>query len=439
MKLAQLCYFIKSGLSKGYCNNLHALKDAGNQNNLYVSDFPKVTPQCLLSENNLETEEAFKRNFIDFSGYLYLYLDFPPEIDVIDYKQSLIDKHKDIVALVSVSHSMSGIDLLVRVDRNFSSMEDFKAAREWFIHTYFLNEEQYIHPQCEKINGLMYLPYDPDVYMNQGAFVHLPIAFMHESESVPLQYYEPLDGVENLVIAVPIGQNEEPAFYNPKWLVKIDNIEDILVEDDETWKNQKFQLRLKTKVQVHDEFFDFRPENFVELKLPPSMGVKFSRYRFSKFFRILLFLNPFHPEEVFHFLRLFNETRVRPKMSFYFLKEIFCNVYREMIAGKMELKSIIKKKKVHFNEESTITKNDKISAANKVSGANRSGETCQKVKECIRGMEKLKMKISIRRIAKHCKVSKTTADKYYKNPCPDPEAVIERVRADLNKKKGCCK
>jgi hypothetical protein len=47
--------------------------------------------------------------------------------------------------------------------------------------------------------------------------------------------------------------------------------------------------------------------------------------------------------------------------------------------------------------------------------------------------------MSIRRIAQHCKVSKTTADKYYKNPCPDPEAVIERVRADLNKKKGCCK
>ncbi len=263
-----------------------------------------ITPTCTVSYRD-------KKHIVNFSGYMYLDVDFDPQIysqeQTREKKKEIIEKYKDVVKLVCISTSGYGISILVKVENEISE-NNFASIRKYICEEIFTDLR--LDPHTKDIARAWYIPMDEDCYYNPYSVIEIPESAIHtilnsSSDSVPFALSEKINA----------GRKTGKGDYEYN-LVK-----------SEVWSSE---LKFKTHVEVKNRVFDMRPVEYCEVFIHKNYRIPDKRKmpEFGRLIHSLIYLNPdANPDNIFSYISYINQNRTVKPALFKNLKRYFDMVY----------------------------------------------------------------------------------------------------------------
>jgi hypothetical protein len=337
---------------------LYEARNDGNQKTIraFKKQLSYTTPHCILKWRNLENSEKIEKNFLMFSGYIYFDIDrFPEEFDSIGYKNHLISKLKDVASLITLSASGRGIGILFKVE-NEITFQNFNDIRNSIKNTYL--KDVIVDTNAEDIGRAQFVPYDSNVFVNYSNSVFVEIL---TNQNVSIEYNT--EERANITLNTHI---------NPNYEYKIYGIDQVLN-----------RLQLITPIDVINTIVDFKEIDVVKPYIPRLIIDTKKHKTYYILIHQVYYLNKnVDIDYIFSFIFFINNTRATPKMDFKELKRYFTNVITQIKStGKIYFKSKIKR--VHFNPNCGLNKEEKDTIAKKLNGYYRRNMTITKINNAI--------------------------------------------------------
>jgi hypothetical protein len=251
--LNQLVVKVKNNPQKSLIENIRKLRKEGFDEEVYKKKrlLDYITPACVLRKRLLK-KENYNNNFVMFSGYIYIDIDLNDLSLVETYKNNIINRHKSIISFCCLSASMRGITILIHVDADIITAEDYKVIWNYIVAEYF-SEEPVDESTCD-ISRANYLSYDPNVYVNYDVCLDL--------KNVQLsRYCSKEDNILNKSERITGKNNKQNNNINETLNDSLDNY--LGINNSIEYPND---LIYKTPIVVHNPILDIESREFNEVR-----------------------------------------------------------------------------------------------------------------------------------------------------------------------------
>lgn len=385
-------------------NNPHAdkiakLRQLRKEGNDYYkvlkSRLPNITPNCIVNERNLD-QEHINSSLRQFSQYIYF--DFDGQDNPEEYKRYFLEKYGHLAAMVCISSGYGGISVLFKI-RQPVTIKNYDAIWYW-IRNSILSEET-VDPLCRGIGRAMFISHDPDVYCNIDNEIDIPMGELVEPDQHKLESQY---------------KSREHSYYSLTYssgLIPIQNV---------------FQrLLTKTRVDVINPVVDFKPVEYLAV-YPPKKIKDGTKHRiYTAMIHALVYLNPKIEEEyIYSYLYYVNKNYAKPQMESREFTRMFKMVYNEIKkSGRTDVKKEIRY--IHFNPESSISKQDKVTISNLLNGTKRQNESILKIMEAKKILEQKGIPVTQRQIIELSGLSSKTVRTYRNKKLTDIEKIVEMI------------
>jgi hypothetical protein len=394
-----LIKLIRNNPQKDLINTIRDLRKHDKEYKTRKRELFNITPNCIVTYRSLKTDNEFENNFKQFSQFVYLDIDGVKDVE--EYKNYFINKYGNIVSLVSLSASLGGLNILIRVS-NTITQSNFKDIRSSIIMTYLMDEIQYIDPNCVDIGRAMYISSDPNVYFNYENEITIVI----KNSSIP----KINKGVKQ-PISEGIGSNNR---LNDTFYKKID------------FKEVMDKICLKTNVFIDKPIVDIIPVDFAEVTFPQILKDNNKHRIYTGMIHSLVYLNPdLDPDYLYSYLCFINNNFANPQMEPLELFRLFKFVYNSIKNDSDYSYSKKRIKWVHFNKRSRLTGDEKRAIASKLNGKRRCNDSIQKIQSAKEYLLSNGLKVTQKIVAELTSLSLATIQRHFKKEQTDLNEQME--------------
>ena len=407
--LPQLIKQIKNNPEKPLLDWIRVLRKQGNDEyNKLKEGLPNITPNCMVRYRALK-DEKFQLNFIASSGYIYFDIDDIKDVD--SYKEYFIKRYGHLVTMVCKSSSCGGISFLFKLTNTINSNEEFLQIWDT-VRTTILKDES-IDIKCKDFGRAMYIPYDPDVYVNYENEITIDSTnCLSEKDSMNRK-----ERVKHPISSKKTNNRVDYSFLEKeKKQYSILSIEEVLKK-----------IITKSFVPVDNLIVDFKPIEYAEVFIPKVIkdGTKHTIY--TKMIHQLVYLNPtIEQEYIFSYLWFINNTHARPKMEKRELTRLFHMVYTN-IKTTGEIHPSVNTKWVHFNPKYKLTGKEKNIVANILKGFFTRYQSINKIVAAKEELTHQGLKVTQKQVAQLSEMSLKTVQTHFTTEPIDMDLVIQRM------------
>ena len=155
-------------------NTIRNLRINGNNEyKILKRDLPYITPSVIVRKRKLKTATEIQDNLIQFTGYFYFDIDkFPNDYSVFSYKEYIIARYGDVVSFVSLSSSLGGMSILIKIT-NEVTVNNFQNL--WDTIRLTILKEEEVDTNCQGIGRAMIQSYDKELYVNYDNCITLDL------------------------------------------------------------------------------------------------------------------------------------------------------------------------------------------------------------------------------------------------------------------------
>jgi hypothetical protein len=348
-----------------------------------------ITPFAVLKRRSLKDEPE---NKIQFSNHLYY--DFDINSDVYDFKKYMLDKYEGIITLASLSCSLGGINVIVRVDTNIND-GNFSAVYDYVLNEYFDDVKSLTDSSCTDIGRPMFLSYDPNLYLNYDNKIMVPddITKINKCKSQSISLY-----------TTPTLTFSHISF-------------------EQTFSS----VKLKTEYDNKNSIVDIDPVPYASIRFPRIITDGNKRRIYTGILYALVYLNPKSDANyLYNVLRHLNDRFAKPKMDINELKRLF-----EFIYSNIDYEDILsfptKIKKVHFNKNCGLTPKERSYLANAINGVLRMNDSIKRIQNAKVELLAIGEKVSKINVKNQSKLSYPTVLKYFNSEAYDINQILEAL------------
>ena len=407
--LPQLIKQIKFNPEKSLIYWIRELRKQDNEEyKVLKRGLPNITPNCMVKYRSL-SGDMFQQNFIASSGYIYFDTDDIEDVDV--YKEYFIKKYGHLVSMVCKSSSCGGLSILFKLTNTITNKDEFFHVWDT-IRTTILHEER-IDIKCKDIGRVMYISYDPEVYVNYENEITIDTTnYISEQDST----------ISKERVKHPISSKRTNNRVDYSFLEK-GNKEDSILSIDIVLR----KIITHTIVPVDNLIVDFKPVDYAEVFIPKHIkdGTKHTIY--TKMIHQLVYLNPtIEQEYIFSYLWYINNNHARPKMEKRELVRLFHMVYTN-IKTTGEIHPSVHTKMVHFNTGYQLTGKEKNVVANILKGFFMRYQSINKIITAKEELTRQGVKITQKQVAQLSELSLKTVQTHFNAEPIDMDLVIQRM------------
>lgn len=394
--ITELVKLIEDNPQKKTITRIRTLREQGDDYKEVKESLPYITPNCILSRRKLEGE-SFQKNFISFSGYIYIDLDVPIS-KTRNYKEYFIKKFGHMVALVCFSSSMGGISALFKIENEIT--RENHQLYWYYLKEYVLKGEP-VDDKSKGIGRAMFISQDSDVFFNPTNSIFLEI-----NEKCVEQYKSwCITNTSNIILDYAHS----------------------IIEIKEVLK----RIKTSTKVNVKNPVLDLFPIDFASSYFPNKIkdGTKHKLY--PVMIHILVYLNPTLPVDyIYSYLYFINSHFADSSMESKEFNRLFDFTYSITQREDYNFR-LIRTKYVHFNPDCELTGDEKRNIANRLSGKRRVNSSIEKIMAAKRQLQSEGKKITKAAVSKITGLSrKTVIDHFEKDELTD----IQKEVHDINER-----
>jgi hypothetical protein len=376
-------------------NNIRNLRINGNDDyKILKRDLPYITPSVIVRKRKLKTATEIQDNLIQFTGYFYFDIDkFPNDYSVFSYKEYIIARYGDVVSFVSLSSSLGGVSILIKIT-NEVTVNNFQNL--WDTIRLTILKEEEVDTNCQGIGRAMIQSYDKELYVNYDNCITLDLNIDNKEKI----------GIDPIVCTVYNKVN--PHLFNQcnkldpsTFKYKVYNIDEVMAT-----------LKTKTIVPVLNPVVEFREEEIIESYIPKVIidGKKHKTY--YVYIHQWYYLNQDIPiDYIYSKLFYVNNVYAKPRMEVKELSRFFTFVIGKIKeTGKINVKT--QNRWVHWNQENKgLTSKEKLKIAKALTGAFKRHTTINKIQEAKKQLELEGKKITNRAIANMIQMDISTVGK----------------------------
>lgn len=341
---------------------------------------PVVTPHGTFKSSKKESLEYL-------SGYMYFDID---GFEISNEVDETIKKLNEEFPITLICKSCGGKGLAFLLKVNGVTLDNFDTTHAFIRHT-FQDNGFSIDDAAGGLIRKWIISYDPDVIYNQ------------ENEYI----------IDKLAYEKFVIGNKT----TPKKVKK--RKQDCDADDDDELELIPFNTLCKM-IKTESEFtgkiegdFTIQEIEFYRICYPKIIKDGTKHRTYTRIIHALYFLNEdITKHQVFSYVFYINST-AEAKMSKLKLKSFVANICNKIEeTGEILIKTRIKK--IHFNENSELTKREKQGMAAKITGAHRSNKTKESIQHTIAYFEANNIKVTKKRIAQELKIDVKTVQRNWK-------------------------
>lgn len=394
--LPELRQLIRNNPHAGKIAELRRLRRDGNEHyKVLKSRLPNITPNCIVSERNLD-HEHINSSLRQFSQYIYF--DFDGQNNPEDYKRYFIERYGHLASMVCISSGYGGISALFKVRQSVTT-DNYDNIWYW-IRNSILSDET-VDPQCMGVGRAMFISHDPDVYCNFDNEIDIPIGELVEYDKIRRESQYKSSGDTYYSLTYSSG------------IIPIQNV---------------FQkLQSKTRVDVINPIVDYKPVEYLAVYPPRKIkdGTKHKIY--TAMIHSLVYLNPGIEEDyIYSYLYYVNKNYAKPQMEPREFTRLFKMVYNEIKkSGRTDVRKEIRY--IHFNPECSISKQDKVTISNLLNGVKRKNESIMKIMEAKQILKQKGINVTQKQIIELTGLSSKTVRTYMNKNLTDIAEIVEII------------
>lgn len=342
--LEQLIAHIKNHPNKSKIVKLRKVKYKCLEYDAIKSELPSITPHGTFSDSK-------KTSIDDLSGYLYFDIDGFASIEKLN---DTIKTLNDTFQITFICKSCGGRGLAFFLKVSGITKDNFEKTHT-FIRNEFKKEGYDIDQAAGGLIRKWIVSYDPDVIYNKNA-----------EYKVDKEAYEKFAG-EN--------KGTSKKVYKTGSNLDDDHLESDVIPFATLCKLIKVESEYKGEI-VGD--FAIEEMEYYRILYPQIINDGAKRRTYTRIVNALYYLNEeITQQQVYSYIYFVNRT-ANPPMNAYKLKELvtyLCKSIQE--TGVVNLKT--RKKRIHFNASSNLSKREKQSMAAKITGAAKTNKTNEAV------------------------------------------------------------
>jgi hypothetical protein len=367
-------------------NEITYLRDLKKKNDL---KFKKIKKEMMcISPNSNFTRRANQKNFAG-TGYIYFDFDIPNPEDVEELKHKFITKFGNICSIICKSITYGGISVLVKIDKNIKTENEFKLVYNHILNNYFHQFLRINDIKVRFINALFFIPFDADVYYNRDCILSINSILNKKSIKHSIENTPP-NNIDRLI----------PKTINYK-----------LYPQNEV----NLKLVYKTRYTTKNEIFDFNELEFTNVPYINQIKDGQKHKLYYTIIHILKFLNPeVEDDYIFSYLYYINKYYTDKPMNSRRLNEI-CDYAFSCINKNGYVFSNFYLKKFHFNAKNKLSKKEKMNIVNKVNGVIKKNKTIDKINNAKFELINLGQKITTKSLHMATGLSIATVKRYYRS------------------------
>jgi hypothetical protein len=379
-----------------------------------VRNIPWLTPNALVRRRKISDPNDFHENFIQSSGYVFFDADLEDHRadELIDIKNHLIGRLRDICALISTSASARGISILFRINYPILSQAQFLKVYDFISSTYLIKVFDEIGIKLDNhvnhLGSAWFLPSDINPFVNYSNTVKLPDNFLNETSD--LLYPPPIQ--INRLSTVSKRTNQIT--------LQLPTIDYVL-------RNFRFE----TKVHVEGDF-EIRPIEILQISWPRKIWDGTKHRHYIRIAHDFITLNPEAPVEVVvSFIHYINNQFAFPKMDYNKLVRLITGIF-EKIKATTDYKnnSETRTRCIHYREGIILGGRLKSKFANRIRGLFKRREIISRIRLAKNDSEGPK-KLSNSALAEKLGCSEKTISRYSRMSLVDIENDIELLKAEI--------
>lgn len=341
--LEQLVTLIKSHPKRSKILELRKVKYKSPEYDAIKSELPSITPHGTFSNSK-------KTGLDDLSGYLYFDIDGFASTEVLN---ETIKTLNNTFQITFICKSCGGRGLAFLLKVNGITKDNFEKTHT-FIRNEFKKEGYDIDQAAGGLIRKWIVSYDPNVIYNKNA-----------------EYKVDQEAYEKFV-------SENTGTYK-KVNKTVSNLDDDLESDIIPFATLSSSIKIESEYKgeiVGD--FAIEEMEYYRILYPQIINDGVKRRTYTRIVNALYYLNEeITQQQVYSYIYYVNRT-ANPPMNAYKLKELvtyLCKSIQE--TGVVNLKT--RKKRIHFNASSNLSKREKQSMAAKITGAAKTNKTNEAV------------------------------------------------------------
>lgn len=342
--LEQLVAHIKNHPKKSKIDELRKLEYKSPEYNVIKSELPSITPHGTFNDSK-------KTSVDDLSGYLYFDIDGFASIEKLN---DTIKTLNDTFQITFICKSCGGRGLAFFLKVSGITKDNFENTHA-FIRNQFRKKGYDIDQNAGGLNRKWIISYDPDVIYNKSAEYKL-------DQEAYEKFVAENNGTSKKVNKK--GSNLDD-----------DHLESDIIPFATLCKSIKVESEYKGEI-VGD--FAIEEMEYYRILYPQIINDGAKRRTYTRIVNALYYLNEeITQQQVYSYIYYVNRT-ANPPMNAYKLKELvtyLCKSIQE--TGVVNLKT--RKKRIHFNASSNLSKREKQSMAAKITGAAKTNKTNEAV------------------------------------------------------------
>lgn len=341
--LEQLITLIKNHPNKSKIVELRKVKYKCLEYDAIKSELPSITPHGTFSNSK-------KTSVNDLSGYLYFDIDGFTSTEVLN---ETIKTLNNTFQITFICKSCGGRGLAFLLKVNGITKDNFEKTHT-FIRNEFKKEGYDIDQAAGGLIRKWIVSYDPNVIYNKNA-----------------EYKVDQEAYEKFV-------SENTGTYK-KVNKTVSNLDDDLESDIIPFATLSSSIKIESEYKgeiVGD--FAIEEMEYYRILYPQIINDGVKRRTYTRIVNALYYLNEeITQQQVYSYIYYVNRT-ANPPMNAYKLKELVTYLCKSIqVTGVVNLKT--RKKRIHFNADSNLSKREKQSMAAKITGAAKTNKTNEAV------------------------------------------------------------
>lgn len=347
--LNQLVDIVRNNSQKKLIDEIRSIEKKSSKYNSLKLKINCITPHTI--QKGLKSDDI-----VSLSGYLYY------DIDNFSTKEEMDDTIKRLndtfpISFISKSVGGMGISILIKVDDTNFELNDTNFISVYqFVRSLLIDKGFNIDMYAGGISRKMNISSDEECIFNDKVSLGI--------DKVSLRQFEELRSSSKNKKQIRVN-NTTP--------------NDTLSKYKEVIPQEELSIKTQTSYDKNiDGDFVIDSMDYYTILLPKIIKDGFKNRLYTRIINGLYFINPSITRlEIYSYLHHLNKT-AQPPMNEYKLKQLvewLCNEIET--TGEVRIKPRIKR--IHFNKNSNITKKEKQSMGAKVTAAQKTNNTIQKI------------------------------------------------------------
>lgn len=388
-------------------NHLRKLRFKGDETYKIIKAKQQyITPHCTLKYREIKGD-LFKKNFLDFSGYIFYDLDFKNHLDKVDdYKNYLINKYGNVSSIICKSISGGGVTICFKIQNKISTVNQFESAISFITTNILYQEIEYIDVSLYRVGQPLHITSDPTAFVDFNNEIEVDLEFPSIIEK----------SIKQCILS------------SYPYKIPIDTFLHLSL------KQLLTHVKLSTNIPVNNKIVDLKRVEVAKIHYRKKKIQDTKKHKaYTAIIHTLVYINPdLHPAYLFAYLYYYNQTMADPPMIYEKLESHFRFVFNSIIDDKendMYNYSKLKVKWVHTNKFSGLNPVVRNNIANKLNGKRRSNPKIEIISETKKQLKLEGIKITQNIVAERSGISIATVKRYYKKTPVDLDEYVKELNS----------